>query len=157
MYTLDTNVIIYYLKGDENAVGIMDGMLAKQSTMYVSAISETELFRFPQLSEEEVAQIDAMLRSVSVLPVDSKIARMAGAIQRLYGLQTADGIIAATAVSTGTTLVTRNIRDFKPRAVVNSEPFAQPNPNENITSQFKVVGIGTAFVRLCIFADGPRQ
>ena len=113
MYTLDTNVIIYYLKGDENAVGIMDGMLAKQSTMYVSAISETELFRFPQLSEEEVAQIDAMLRSVSVLPVDSKIARMAGDIQRLYGLQTADGIIAATAVFTGTTLVTRNIRDFK--------------------------------------------
>ena len=77
MYTLDTdddigiecvhktmsNVIIYYLKGDENAVGIMDGMLAKQSTMYVSAISETELFRFPQLSEEEVAQIDASAES----------------------------------------------------------------------------------------------
>ena len=121
MYTLDTNVIIYYLKGDENAVFVVDEMLAKHTTMYVSALSETELFRFPQLSEQEVVEIDAMFRSLSVIPVDSKIARMAGEIQKLYGLQTADGIIAATAVFTGTTLVTRNVRDFKKVPTLNIE------------------------------------
>ena len=37
------------------------------------------------------------------------------------GLQTADGIIAATAVFTGTTLVTRNVRDFKKVPTLNIE------------------------------------
>ena len=72
-----------------------------------------ELFRFPELGDEEARRIDALLGTVSNISVDSRIARWAAEIGKLYGFETADSIIAATALFTGTTLFTRNIRDFK--------------------------------------------
>jgi len=38
---------------------------------------------------------------------------IAGPLRRQYNIKTADGIVAATALFTGTTLITRNIRDFQ--------------------------------------------
>ena len=45
--------------------------------------------------------------------MDSRIARLAGMIQKNHHLKIADGAIAATAIITGTRLLTRNIKDFK--------------------------------------------
>jgi len=53
------------------------------------------------------------LRTVAVIPVDSRIARIAGQIRRIYKLNIADSTIAAAAMFTGTTLLTRNTQDFK--------------------------------------------
>jgi len=50
---------------------------------------------------------------MAVIPVDSRIARTAGWIRRAYRVNIADGVIAATALFTGTTLLTRNTRDFR--------------------------------------------
>ncbi|MBI4032478.1 PIN domain-containing protein, partial [Candidatus Berkelbacteria bacterium] len=46
-------------------------------------------------------------------PVDSKIAPVAAFIRRTHRLKLADSIIAATALFTGTTLITRNTQDFR--------------------------------------------
>ena len=81
--------------------------------LYLSAISEVELFSFPRLSESEIAKIEAILETMAIIPLDSRIARTAGQIQRLYRLKIADSVIAATAMFTGTVLLTRNVRDFK--------------------------------------------
>jgi predicted nucleic acid-binding protein len=42
------------------------------------------------------------------------LAREAGRLRGLYGIKTPDSAIAAAALLTGTQLITRNVRDFKP-------------------------------------------
>lgn len=113
MYTLDTNAIIYYLKGDEDSVRILTEIFSENLPLYVSALTETELFSFSHLTPRDVERIEGLIRTVAVIPVDSRIARIAGLIRRKYRLAIADSVIAATALFTGTTLLTRNIRDFR--------------------------------------------
>ena len=113
MYTLDTNAIIYYLKDEPNVVTSLNTIFLQNIPIYISTITEIELFGFTKLSEQEITQIEAILRTVAIIPVDSRIARTAGFIRRNYHINIADSTIAATALFTGTTLLTRNIRDFR--------------------------------------------
>jgi predicted nucleic acid-binding protein len=113
VYTLDTNAIIYYLKDDPDAVAALSEIFSQDTPLYISAITEIELFGFPTLSDQEEEQVEALLRTVAVIPIDSRIARTAGLIRRTYRANIADSVIAATALFTGTTLLTRNTRDFR--------------------------------------------
>jgi predicted nucleic acid-binding protein len=113
VYTLDTNAIIYYLKDDADAAGPLSEIFSEDAPLYISAITEVELFGFPNLSEREGNQIEAVLRTMAVIPLDSQIARTAGYIRRTYRSGIADSVIAATALFTGTKLLTRNVADFK--------------------------------------------
>jgi hypothetical protein len=113
MYTLDTNAIIYYIKGEERTIGTLNGLFSQPQPIYVSAITELELFSFSKMSSQEVAKIEEVLKTIAVIPVDSRIARIAGPLRQLYRLDVPDSVIAATALFTGTTLVTRNIQHFK--------------------------------------------
>ena len=113
MHTLDTNAIIYYLDPDLTVAEIIDAIFAQDDAIYVSTITELELFSHSGLSDEDMAQIEQLLTSVVRVPVDSQLARVAADLRRLYRLKTPDSAIAATALLTHTTLVTRNIRDFR--------------------------------------------
>lgn len=113
MYTLDTNAIIYYIKDDSKAVAVLKDFFLQSVPIYVSAITEVELFSFSNLSRSELEQIEKILATVALIPLDSRLARIAGSLRSQYNLKIADGIIAATALFTGTTLVSRNIRDFR--------------------------------------------
>ena len=113
MYTLDTNAIIYYLKDDPVAVPILSEIFTGTAPVYVSSITEVELFGFPSLQAEESERIEAILQTVAILSLDSHIARIAGMLRRTYGLKIPDSVVAATALFTNTTLLTRNVNDFK--------------------------------------------
>ena len=113
MHTLDTNAIIYYLKDDEKAVPVLRDVFAGPAPIYISSITELELLSFSGLTSKEVTQIERLLDTLVIVPVDSRIARIAGTLRREHGLKTADSTIAATALMTNTTLLTRNTRDFK--------------------------------------------
>lgn len=88
-------------------------MSAQETPLFVSAITEIELFGFPKLSDQEAGQIEAILRTLAAIPVDSRIAHTTGLIRRTCQINIADSAIAATALFTGSTLLTRNIRDFR--------------------------------------------
>ncbi len=113
MYTLDTNAIIYYLKDDSDAVLILRDIFIKDIPIYISSLTEVELFAFPNLSSDEEEQIEEILQTISIIPLDSRIARIAGFLRRTYRLKTGDSAIAATALFTRTTLITRNVKDFR--------------------------------------------
>jgi predicted nucleic acid-binding protein len=113
VYTLDTNAIIYYLKDDSAVVTLVRAVLSGDLPLYVSAVTEAELFGFPSLTNQEATQIDELLRTLAVISLDSRLARAGGQIRRTYKLGIADSIIAATAMFTGATLVTHNVRDFR--------------------------------------------
>ena len=114
MYTLDTNTIIYYIQDDPEVAPFLQSLLDNPTIpLYVSTLTEAELFSYPSLRDEEAATIESLLRAVSLIPIESQIARAAGRIRGTYRLKLADSFIAATALFTGSTLLTRNVRDFK--------------------------------------------
>lgn len=113
MYTLDTNAILYYLKDDADAVAMFRQVFARNTPIYISAITELELFAFANLSAQEESLIEDLLATISVIAVDSRIARLAALVRRSYRLKVPDSVIAATAMFTGSTLLTRNTRDFR--------------------------------------------
>ena len=112
MTLLDTNIVIAYLNGDEKVVWNIDSGRETGEHFCVSAITVTELLAFPRLTEKEREPLVAWLQeSVFVVSVDERLAMLAGDLCRAARLQTADGIIAATAVSMVIPLATRD-RDF---------------------------------------------
>ena len=114
MYTLDTNAIIYYLDRDPAVVVLLDRLFDNvDATFYVSTVTELELYSYPGLNDEEEVAITRLLTDMFVVPLDSRLARYAGYLRRLYRLKTPDSAIAATAMLTKTTLLTRNMDDFQ--------------------------------------------
>jgi predicted nucleic acid-binding protein len=115
VYTLDTNSIIYYINEEPAVVQVLEGILAQDVPLYVSTVTELELFSLSTLTLEDEACIEEVLSvTVRVIPLISSIARIAGDLRRLYPrLRTADSAIAATAIFTNSTLITRNVRDFR--------------------------------------------
>lgn len=101
------------MKEDKDAVAIIEDILAKNAPVYISSLTEAELFSFSNLENQEIEKIENILKTLAVIPVDSRIARIAGMIRSKYKTDLADSIIAATAMFTGTSLITRNIKDFK--------------------------------------------
>ena len=112
MYTLDTNAIIYYLKGDEAVSSILTQIFSSNIPVYISTITQVELLGFSNIAAKELEQIEDLLKTMATIPLDSNIARIAGFLRRTYRLQIADSAIAATALFTGTKLITRDIRHF---------------------------------------------
>jgi predicted nucleic acid-binding protein len=88
-------------------------MYARNVPVYISVMTEAELFAFPHLSDEEAERIEQFLKTVSIIPMDSQIARMTAVVRKTYQLKIADSVIAATALFTGTGVVTRNTQDFQ--------------------------------------------
>ena len=113
MYTFDTNAIIYYINDDVKTSAIVRDIFEKNYPVYISTITEIELFAFPQLTGVEEAEIEKLLKTISIISIDSRIAREAGSLRKAYHLSVPDSAIAATALFTGSTLLTRNVRDFK--------------------------------------------
>ena len=113
MHTLDTNTIIYYLNGDAATVQTLEDIFDQETPRYVSTITVLELFSRRELSDPDKDDIERLLASLFVIPLDIDLARDAGDIRSQYGLKTPDSAIAATALRYRSTLVTRNVRDFR--------------------------------------------
>jgi predicted nucleic acid-binding protein len=65
MYTLDTNAIVYYLKSETAAASVLEPMFAQDIALYVSAITELELYSSPALTDEDISAISQLLTSVA--------------------------------------------------------------------------------------------
>ena len=83
MYTLDTNAIIYYLKDEAKAVAQFRDVLLRDVPLYISAITEIELFGFSEISRAEILKIESILSTLAIIPIDSRIARIAGELRRV--------------------------------------------------------------------------
>ena len=60
-----------------------------------------------------------------VVPFDLRAARRWGALSAALGNDSADLMIAATALENGFTVVTRNVSDFEPTGVAVLDPFSR--------------------------------
>jgi predicted nucleic acid-binding protein len=111
MFTLDTNVLIYYAAGKKEVIDFMEKN--KNAIFYLPSIVIAEFLSYPLIDEESLVKFRAFVYQTTVINLDIRIAELAAGLRRKYNLKLADAVIAATAILTNSKLVTRNIRDFK--------------------------------------------
>jgi len=134
-YLIDTNVISETVKRQPNA-GVVDFLRGREFLLPCIVFAELNYgaYRLADAHGERqkyIAFIENLrnrYREV-IVPVSLEIAEISGRLRafeerRGRALSGADAIIAATAMQTGTTLVTRNVRDFAELNIPLFNPFS---------------------------------
>ncbi|OAV67302.1 PIN domain protein [Bacteroidales bacterium Barb6XT] len=89
----DTNPLIYLLDGNKDVAGFLEN---KQ--LYVSVITELELFGKRNLSKQDNDIIGALLDSCFVIDLNQEIKQIYKRFKQKYVVKLPDAIIAATAI-----------------------------------------------------------
>ncbi len=109
---IDTDVLIDYLRGQEQAIGFLEGC---ERAMAISVISIAELYAGVRDGAER-QQLDGFVEAFEVLSLPKDVAVVAGLWRRQYGRShgtgLADALIAASVDAVKATLVTLNRRHF---------------------------------------------
>lgn len=98
---VDTDVLVDHLRGVQRLSA--DGRI-----LGVSVVSRCELFA----SRDATERLRRFLSPMVEMPVDGAIAELAGLTRRDSGIPVPDALIAATALTHGIPLMTRNRRHF---------------------------------------------
>ncbi len=118
MTLLDTNVIIYYLKGDPEIVARMHKASRNELAIPAIVVYELEYGTLrSKLPARRKREIEAGLEQMQQVPFDSAAAKAAASIRVELERQGAmigplDILIAGTAVSRAAALVTHNVTEF---------------------------------------------
>ena len=133
MYLLDTNVVSE-LRRPRPHPGVRD-WLGRQSRrlLYVSSVTIGEIQTGIEMTRDQdpakAAEIEGwleshLLDSYDIVPMDAAAFReWARLMRRRSDTLTNDAMIAAVAIVTGLTVVTRNVRDFEQLGVPVLNPF----------------------------------
>jgi predicted nucleic acid-binding protein len=132
MYLLDTDILIYSLKGKEAVVRRLESH--QYDPLKISVISLMELYYGAHKSEKVTANLSRVRwieNAFDVLPVDVSIAGTFGMIKSNLEFQGTplddfDLIIAATALASNLRLVTNNERHFSRVEGLKLENWARP-------------------------------
>ena len=115
MKLLDTTVAIDYLRGADVARALLREVHGARIR-----VGASELVRFELLAgvrATEMRDLEDFSATLVWLPVDTDVARVAGALARRYrsshsGIEDVDYLIAATAIVLDAELLTTNVRHF---------------------------------------------
>lgn len=109
---IDSCILIDVLREDEKSIRFVRQLERKP---YVSVITVMELFHGARSAAEE-HRIERLLGEATVLPVDERVGKHAGAFLRHFhkshNVDFADALIAATAEHHDLELVTLNVKHF---------------------------------------------
>ncbi|MBL8001926.1 MAG: type II toxin-antitoxin system VapC family toxin [Flavobacteriales bacterium] len=104
---VDTNIILYALKGDEELTELIH-----DQDLYISFITRIELLSFPKIDVDGIKLIERFLEQVPVVESNPVINADAIALRRKSGLEVPDAVIAASARFIGGRLLTAD-KDFQ--------------------------------------------
>ena len=109
----DTNPLIYLLDGNIDVAQFLDN---KQ--IYLSVITELELFGKPNLSFQNAEIIEILLNECFIIDINQEIKQIYREIKQKYTIKLPDAIIAATAIYMDMPLLTfdrgyKNISNLK--------------------------------------------
>lgn len=110
----DTDVLIWYLRGDARAVKVIDECSARVA----SVVSWMELIQGAR-ARAEIRTIRRSLRNLDfrLIPIDEPVSHLAATLMEEHapslGLEVADALIAATARASALPLVTGNVRHYR--------------------------------------------
>lgn len=114
MYLLDTDVLIWLLRGKQDITSKISA-LSQKHTLALSVISIAEIYK--NIFPSEITNTQDLIDQHEILNVDPKTAKAAGFYwqqhsKELVGLSLTDCLIAATANINGATLLTYNTKHF---------------------------------------------
>lgn len=109
----DSTILIAHLRGDDRATGAL--LDTGEEPIFASVVSRVEIEGGMRSGERD--GVARLFGGLELLPVTDTVARRAGAELRRFrsshsGIDTADYLIAATALEAGLELVTLNVRHF---------------------------------------------
>lgn len=138
-FLIDTNVLSELRKGaraDVNVRRWFEGI--DETSIYLSVLVTGEIRRGieairkrdPRAASTLERWLDNMMEAHSerVLPVDAATADAWGRLDARGSLPVVDGLLAATALVRGLTLVTRNVKDVVRTGVDVLDPFSPTTP-----------------------------
>ena len=111
MYTLDTNILVYRAASEPFAKSFFEEHHG--DVFYVPSIAVAEFLSYPLINEIATSAFHSFISQTIIVNLDFRIAELAAEVRRLHRVKLLDAVIAATALSTNSMLVTKNIRDFK--------------------------------------------
>ena len=133
-WLLDTNIVSEIRKGNRGDPGVIEWASGRQDEAWLSVLTLGEIRRGIELKrrKDEVAayRLDVWLQGLlgnfgpRILSVDERVAEVWGRLNVPDPVPTVDGLIAATALVHGLTLVTRNVQDVAGTGVRVLNPFA---------------------------------
>lgn len=98
---LDTNIIIYYLKGVKETKSILN-----DNDICVSYVTAIETIGYWKNTKKDISSIKKLFTAFEIIYTDEKIMNKAIDLRLTYKLKTPDSIIAATALVKDIPLVT---------------------------------------------------
>lgn len=138
-YLLDTNVVSELRKGPRCDAGVAEWMAGTdERELFLSVLVVGEIRngieKVRRRDPAGASALSAWLASVQalheqrILPVDLRVAEEWGRLAARRSIPVVDGLLAATALVHGLTLVTRNTRDVTATGVALLDPFARSVP-----------------------------
>lgn len=98
---LDTNTVMYLIKGDENLLELLD-----QQPVAINFITEIELLCWPHMTRELNKVILSPISNVQYFDYNTRLKQSVISLRQKYKLKIADAFIAATAIEYNLPLVT---------------------------------------------------
>jgi predicted nucleic acid-binding protein len=109
-YLIDSNPIIDFYNGKLPVEG---KNLLSSISPEISIVTNIELFATKDISEEEYLLLKKFVAIAVVHPVNTALVQSTIEIRQNYKIKLPDAIIAATALTFGLTLISRNGKDFE--------------------------------------------
>ena len=108
-FLVDSDVIIWYLKGREKEAELLENLSQKGKLLF-SVVTITEIrVGITKNSQKVISGLKDIFIPIDITP---EIAELAGEFKQKYKLDIADMLIAASAATTNSTLVTYNRKHF---------------------------------------------
>jgi len=133
MYLLDTNIVSYWMRGDEHVIERAKGHPPAELALAAITLAEVlyGIARSPGKKRERRRKIGQITSLVRLYPFDEQVAEAYAQVR--LGLEKAgtpiserDTQIAATALAHGLTVVTHNEREFTRVPRLQVEDWARP-------------------------------
>ena len=105
-YLLDTNILVYALKGISSVIPYFD------ENCFVSVITEIEITGVAGLEKKELSVRQSAVDFCTVIPLTTAIKNEAIRLKQQFRIKLPDAVIAATALVEGYTLITAD-KGFK--------------------------------------------
>ena len=133
MFLLDTDVLSALRRRERNPRAVRWVETQRTADLHLSVVTVGEIERGitqqkrrnPSFAQDLAVWLDRVLAWYGdrILSVDSATARRWGQLSATLGYESADLLIAATALEHGLTVVTGNIRHFEPTGVSTLKPW----------------------------------
>lgn len=112
---LDTSILIRQLRNDPRAKRLLEGYLSSGDELWASVLSRTEVLA--GMRSDEAKPTYRLFSILKWVEISRDVADTAGTLARLFrrshqGIDTADYLIAASAIEVGARLVTLNVKHF---------------------------------------------